>query len=165
MASSKRGGGKSAGGGRRQGRKAAEDQFQEDPAPAGHGEMGHNQEAWDDAHHSAMRRTHDLDKKIDTLMDLHIKPLREEKAEIKADVRNRFGTSTKMFNARYGIYRLEQEATDSGDNITLATIKRLWDATPIGGQVDMEAVLKKADAEIAAKAAAKTKAQNVEHTI
>jgi len=71
-------------------------------------------------------------------MEKYIKPLRQEKAELKAGLKDDYGIPTRAFNARYGVYRLEKDAIKSEDDIMLDTVRELWDATPIGGGIDLE---------------------------
>lgn len=93
-----------------------------------------------------------LQDQEDALLDKHIGPIRKKKNKIKADLKSMYGIPTEAFNARAGMRRVELTGEDE---VVLAT-RELFEATPIGHNLDFveiaERVAKKA-AEKAAKAA------------
>lgn len=101
----------------------------------------HNSGVRDERFQDAMKRTFELDKQIEALMEQHIKPLREDKREIKAKLREDFNVTATAFNARYAPYKFEAKARDNGDETSIDLLRELFDATPVGGQMDMEDVL------------------------
>lgn len=131
MAKNSRGNGRSNG--------HAEREFEED-APSG----GHNAKARKDAEREAMEANYEIDKKIEALMKKHIDPLRADKRELKSDLHENYGIAPKLYNARYNTYRLERAAVENKDDITLDTLRELWEATPIGGGVDLVEVAERA---------------------
>lgn len=143
--------------------------FREDPprgdSDADHGEIGHNSRNRIQAIKDAKEDTYDLDAQIDALMAKHIQPLRQQKSDIKSTLRKDFDISTKLFTADYNSYRVHRRAKESGDEITIATMKELYDATPIGEGLDMLEVMERADKKRADALAAKNKAQVEEQAV
>lgn len=135
------------------------DDFQEDQP---RGQIGDNSKNRQEAIKATKERIYARDKKIDDLMTKYITPLREENSKDKSALRKNFDISTKLFTADYSLYRIQRKARETNDDITTATMKELYDSTPIGEGLDMFEVLKRADETRAAALAKKNQAQNTE---
>jgi hypothetical protein len=127
--------------------------FQEDPPREkpdgdegeGPGE-GHNSEqimrdARLVAENKAQHAYAELQAKEDKLMLLHIKPIRDEKAKVKREYCDTYGTPVKIFNARNSLLQIELE----GDELEIAAMRESFEATPVGQNVDLVNVLQKAE--------------------
>lgn len=126
--------------------------FEEDPprlkddgADDAPGEGHNSQSKRDAAWARILPAARSLDEKIDALMKLHITPLREDRNELWSELANDFNVPTKVRNARYANYRIEMDAIDKGDDLTLASLHEAYKATPVGGTVNMLDVIKRAD--------------------
>ena len=100
----------------------------------------------------------DLQDKEDALLKKYILPLREKKAELKAEAKKDFEIPVESFNARAALRRIER--SEGQEEVVLAT-RELFEALPIGKNLDLEAMLEKVNTRKAEKEAKKNKA-NVE---
>lgn len=147
MASTKPGGDKPKNGNDRGG------DFQEDPprlAPE-----NHNSEQRAKALDEAIEQFCTLQTEEDALIEKYIKPVRDKKAEVKAEVKKNHEIPTKAFNARATLRLIEKFGDDE---VVLAT-NELFRATPVGSNLDLVAVLQRVEKKKAEKAEAKAKKQ------
>jgi hypothetical protein len=161
MASTKPGGDKPRG----NGRDKAED-FQEDPPRASDTNgAGNNSEARTKAMDEAIEQFCTLQTEEDALIELHIKPIREKKAELKSDLKKNHEVPTAAFNARAALRLIEKFGDDE---VVLAT-NELFRATPVGSNLDLvaiaERVVQKKAEKAAAKAKKETQATSTEQTL
>lgn len=112
----------------------------------GHATKHHNVKARAEAFKESMERMYRLDQDIAALMEEHIKPLREDKAEIKSKLREDYNVTATVFNARFNAYKCERKAREGGDDATLDTLRELFESTPVGGQTDFMNALDKEQA-------------------
>lgn len=144
----------------RKGRNPSED-FEEDPPRQPAGE-GHNSAERLKALNERLDSFCKLQQQEDALMEKYIKPVRDKKNEVKADTKKDFEIPTKAFNARATLRMIELE---DDDEVVLAT-KDMFEATPVGQNLDFvkiaENVAKKKAEKAAAAEAKKTKAQHSE---
>lgn len=75
--------------------------------------------------------------KIAAAMEKHVAPLRADVNAIKAKLRNDYSMPAKLVSARFASYELERLAEDGDDDITLDTIREMYELLPIGGTVDL----------------------------
>lgn len=159
MASSKRGGDKpkSRKNGNGRGRVS---HFEEDAprlAPD-----AHNSVARLKAENEAIEGWCVLQDEEDSLIEKYIQPIRDKKQKLKSDLKSGYEIPTEAFNARAGLRRIERR--EGADEVVLA-LNELFQATPVGHNIDMEAVLARVEKKKAEKAAAKTKATVTEHPV
>lgn len=83
---------------------------------------------------NALQRLYALDCEIAAIVESDIKELRDEKSDIKTSLRERFGLTNKMIQARYYSYRIERDAAAANDGPTMDAIRELFEALPTGGQ-------------------------------
>lgn len=96
----------------------------------------HNVTGRRQAYDEAVKRTYELDQEIAALTEEHLSELRQEKRDIKAKLYEDFNVTASAFNARYYAYKFERKARDAGDTASLDTLRELFEATPVGGQLD-----------------------------
>lgn len=148
--------------------KEPEQTFQEDPERPRDGDEEEADETAANGHNArlaAIDAGHDAHLKLqaeeDRLLDKYIVPIRKKKAKIKADLKSEYDVPTDAFNARQAMLAIERR----GDDFMVAALNEQFQATPIGKNMDMGAVLvraaairkERADAK-AEKEAAKSKA-------
>jgi hypothetical protein len=93
---------------------------------------------------SALERLYEIDQEIAGIIEAQVKELRDEKSEIKKNLRGSFNITSKLVQARYQSYRIERAAADAEDDTTLDTIREMFELCPVGGQVDMLSAVQKA---------------------
>lgn len=103
---------------------------QPDKPDEGAGTQRHNAKAREEAIKTALHGMARLDSEIDRLIEKHISDLREEKRDIKAKLRDDFEISTKVFNARYNLFKIEAR----GDEKVIDDLRELFEAAPFGAQ-------------------------------
>lgn len=103
---------------------------QPDKPDEGAGTQRHNAKAREEAIQNALQEMAELDAEIDERMEKHIEELRERKREIKAHLRDYFEITTAVFNARYGVYRMEARNDDKVNDM----LRELFEASPVGSQ-------------------------------
>ena len=106
--------------------------------------QGHNAKARADVIVESFKRLYELDREIKVLTEDHLKELKDEKSDIKARLREDFGMTARLVQARYGLYRVEREAEDASDNVTLDAIHELFEVLPVGGMVDLVSAIDRA---------------------
>ena len=97
----------------------------------------HSVEQRRDAIIRGMQRAYALDCDIDRIIEQEVKPFREDKAAIKADLHEKFGITAQQFNARYGLYKVERRAEEAGDNVTLDVMREMFECLPAGQTLDL----------------------------
>ncbi|NIA72297.1 hypothetical protein HBA54_27275 [Pelagibius litoralis] len=102
----------------------------------------HNSKVREERFQDAMQRTFALDQQIEALIEEHIKPLREDKREIKSKLSEDFNVTATTFNARYAPYKFEAKARANGDEASIDLLREIFEATPVGGQMDFVNALK-----------------------
>lgn len=90
-----------------------------------------------------------LQNKEDALLEKHIAPIRDKKAKLKARLKADYDIPTEAFNARAALRRIELKA--GNDEVVLA-VNELFEATPVGESVDLEAALARVTAKKAEEA-------------
>lgn len=134
--------------------KASE--FQEDPPRATDTNgNGNNSAARAKALDAAIERFCDLQAEEDALLEKYITPIRDKKNTVKSDLKRDFEIPTKAFNARAAL-RLIEKANQ--DDVVLA-VNELFQATPVGHNLDLIAIAERVEKKKAEKAAAKAKSQ------
>lgn len=153
MASTKPGGDKPRG--RANGNSA--DHFEEDPPRGATTDgTGNNSEARTKAMDEAIEQFCVLQTEEDALIELHIKPIREKKAELKADLKKNHEIPTAAFNARAALRIIEKFGDDE---VVLAT-NELFRATPVGSNLDLVALADRVAKKKQEKAEAKAKKES-----
>lgn len=104
----------------------------------------HNAKARGEAISKSLEEMYGLDCKIASAIEKHVAPLRASKNDIKKRLRDAFEIPNAVISARYGSFKIEREATDSGDDTLLDTIREAFDALPIGGMVDLVNIAERA---------------------
>jgi len=82
----------------------------------------------------SLERLYQLDREIADIVAGEIKGLREDKAEIRKQLKEDFNMPGKLVNARYAAYKLERLAEDTKDEVTLDAIREMFSYVPVGGQ-------------------------------
>lgn len=126
---------------------------------------GHNSTARKTAIREAHEEHYDLQSQEDKLIAKYIQPIRDKKAEVKAKLKKEHGIEATEFNARQAVYRIERDAAKGENWIALELIKEQWDATPVGGGVDLVDIAEKAEAQRAKIAEEKAKATENEESL
>ena len=94
-----------------------------------------------------------IEREIERLTDLHLSALKEERTKqwrlLKADT----GIARKVASKQYGLYRIAQEAIDSGDQEAMDALREMHGALHEGQMVDWVTALNAADRMEAAVAA------------
>lgn len=85
----------------------------------------------------ALADTYDADVAIEAAIAEHVTPYRSDKRDIKKMLRDDFELPTRVFNARYAIYRMVRRAQEAADEITLDSFRELFRLTPKGETPDM----------------------------
>lgn len=104
---------------------------------------------------AALEKHCDLQDQEDKLLERYIEPIRRKKAEVKADAKKDFDIPTEAFNARAGLRRIERSSDN--DEVVLAT-RELFEALPVGQNLDFVAIAERVAKTKAEKAAKKSKA-------
>jgi hypothetical protein len=108
--------------------------------------VGHNSGERAAAIADGLREMYALDGEIAAIVERDIKELRASKSAIKDSLRERFNLTSRMIQARYYSYKIEREAVEASDDLTLQAIRELYEVLPVGGTVDLiEAVEKAAE--------------------
>ena len=94
----------------------------------------------DAALQSGFGQMYDLDKQINSAIEKHVKPLRDEKSELTALLKERTGIERKDINAVYGIFKrakstLEMDDEDHGAEVR-SNLQLAWEAIFPGDQLD-----------------------------
>lgn len=100
------------------------------------GNAGHNLVSRKEAIDDALKQVYALKKDIKEALAEHVKPLREEVDEIKSNLAEDYNLPKRVFNARYASYEIEADAIASKDDITLDAMRELYEAAPVGEQMD-----------------------------
>ncbi len=85
-----------------------------------------------------------LDQQIKAALEKHVKPYRDQKKDIKSRLNENLNINASVFAAGYASYKLAAQAENDGDDATLGALRELFEASPIGSQVNMFAVDKPA---------------------
>lgn len=104
---------------------------------------GHNVKHRHDTIESCLEALYQEDKAIEAAIAEHIQAHRDEKQEVKKRLREDLNLTTQVINARYAIYKLQRKAAEQDDEMTLDTLRELFEISPIGGQVNMMDALDK----------------------
>ena len=115
--------------------------------------LGHNSAKRDAALNGKIERWCDLQDKEDALIKQYIKPIRAEKAELKAEAKDDYEIPTKAFNARANLRWIERNGSDS---LVLA-VNELFQATPVGKNLDLVALAERVASKRASAQQAKTR--------
>lgn len=97
----------------------------------------HNVEHRREAVTNSLEQLYQLDKKIKALTERHLTELRKQKSDIKSKLKNDYQMTAPMVNARYYPYRIERQAEDAEDQVTLDGIREAFNYLPVGGSVDL----------------------------
>jgi hypothetical protein len=108
-----------------------------------HATKHHNVKARAEAFKESMERMYRLDQDIAAILTESVKPLRDDKAEIKSTLREDYNVTATAFNARYHAYKFERKAKEAGDDASLDMLRELFEASPVGGQVNFMDALDK----------------------
>ena len=93
----------------------------------------------------ALAKTWVADKAIKAASDKHLAPYREDKSKIKERLRDDLNINSKSFNAIYAPYKLQQQAIEAKDEITLDMLHEMFEAAPIGGEINMVDAIESAE--------------------
>ena len=77
-----------------------------------------------------------LDVQAEAALEKHLKPIRDQKRDIKSRLNKDLNITATVFNARYVAYKLEAQARAAEDDATLDNLKELFDVSPVGHQMD-----------------------------
>ncbi len=110
---------------------------------------GHNVANIHNGVRQAFARANELDDEIATLMEKHIKPLKEEKTKLFRGLKKDFGIKSGVARAQYKLIRLAHEADgfekDEERAAVLDALSLTHEALHPGEQVDFIDVLKRVD--------------------
>ena len=109
------------------------------------GNAAHSVSNRKDAIEEAFQECYRLDTEIEAIVEREVKPLRQEKGEVKSKLAADFELSKKAFNLHYAHWKAGQQARQRGDDAMLSTLQELHDILPIGGQLDLVDAIGKAD--------------------
>ena len=113
----------------------------EDAGASGEATRFANVSARTDILRESLTRFYQLDKEIQSVVEEHIKELREEKSDIVKRVREDLNMPAKVFRARYYSYRVEQDAIAADDQITQDALVELFTVCPVTGQASFAEAL------------------------
>ena len=89
----------------------------------------------------ALGEMYALDVQAEAALEKHLKPIRDQKSDIKSRLNKDLNITATVFNARYVPYKLEAQARAASDEATLDNLRELFEVSPVGTQMDMMAGL------------------------
>lgn len=117
-------------------------------ADAGHTDAtrSNNVQARGEALKESLEELYQLDCKIKAAIAAHVQDHRDAKGDIMKRLREDFNMPSALVRARYVAFRIERQAEDAQDDVTLDAIHELFELAPTGQTANMVDALDRADA-------------------